>query len=250
MGNSIEKVNISNIQRLRALYLQEQNCQIRYDAAHGRGGTDSYLLLNDGTPVGYASVKGQEAADRDTVFEFYLVPHFRRLASRFYSEVIAKARATYLESQTNDALTTAMLYEFGENISTDTMLFCDFVSTNLSVPGTIVRPRKEGDVIFEHRLEPVGNYVVEKEGEVVATGGFLTHYNPPFADLYMEVREDSRRQGLGSLLLQHVKRACYEQGHVPAARCQMQNKASHASLLRAGLRVCAHMLLARLKTLA
>src|ERR1700761_8331010 len=185
LGNSVKKVKISEIQRLRALYLQEHNCQIRYDAAHGRGRTDSYLLLNDGTPVGYASVKGQEVADRDTIFEFYLVPHFRQLASRFYSELIAKARPTYLESQTNDALTTAMLYEFGQNISTDTILFCDFATTKLSVPGAILRPRKEDDGIFEHGLEPVGSYVVEMAGEVVATGGLLPPQHPPLPGLVM-----------------------------------------------------------------
>ena len=37
--------------------------------------------------------------------------------------------------------------------------------------------------------------VAALHGEVVGTGGFLLHYNPPFADLYMEVREDARRRG-------------------------------------------------------
>jgi GNAT superfamily N-acetyltransferase len=58
----------------------------------------------------------------------------------------------------------------------------------------------------------------------------------------MEVRKDMRRRGLGSLLLQEVKRECYREGRVPAARCSIRNDASRATLLRAGLRVSGFML--------
>jgi hypothetical protein len=50
------------------------------------------------------------------------------------------------------------------------------------------------------------------------------------------------RKGLGSLILQELKKACYLAGRVPAARCSIQNKASRAALLKAGLRVCGFML--------
>jgi hypothetical protein len=58
----------------------------------------------------------------------------------------------------------------------------------------------------------------------------------------MEVREDCRRQGLGSFLLQEVKRECYLAGRVPAARSSIVNIGSHAALCRAGLRVSGFML--------
>jgi len=111
------------------------------------------------------------------------------------------------------------------------------------VPGAIVRRSRPGDQIFGHTSEPVGDYVVELKGEIVASGGFLLHYNPPFADLYMEVREDRRRRGIGSFLLQEVKRECYLAGRVPAARTGIRNVASRATLSKAGLRVCGFMLL-------
>jgi RimJ/RimL family protein N-acetyltransferase len=95
---------------------------------------------------------------------------------------------------------------------------------------------------FEHRVEPIGEYVLEVAGEVVATGGFMLHYNMPFADLYMEVSESHRKKGLGSLILQELKRECYLAGRVPAARCSIQNVASRAALLKAGLKVAGFML--------
>lgn len=60
--------------------------------------------------------------------------------------------------------------------------------------------------------------------------------------LYMEVREDCRRKGFGSFLVQELKRACYLAGRVPAARCSIRNRASRATLIKAGLRACGFML--------
>lgn len=63
----------------------------------------------------------------------------------------------------------------------------------------------------------------------------------------MEVVERSRRRGYGSYLIQELKRACYESGRVPAARCNVANAASRATLQRAGMLPCARLLSAVLK---
>jgi len=109
------------------------------------------------------------------------------------------------------------------------------------IPGAVFRARRDGDQVFAHKVEP-GGYVVASTGEVVATGGFMLHYNMPFADLHMEVREDRRRRGFGGFLLQELKKECYLAGRVPAARCELRNEASRATLTKAGLRVCGFML--------
>lgn len=242
--DSIEviKVPLAEIGSLRALFLQEANFQVRYNACHERGWTDSYLLTVDAVSVGYGAIKGQEIVDRDTVFEFYLIPAFRWSSSPIFDRLLRVSGAKYLECQTNDAQMSAMLYEFSQNISADVALFQDHGFTGLNVPGAVVRPRRERDRLFEHHAEPEGDYVVERGGEILASGGFLLHYNRPFADLYMEVRPDSRRKGYGSFLLQEVKKACYLAGRVPAARCGIGNHASRPTLLKAGMRLCGFML--------
>jgi GNAT superfamily N-acetyltransferase len=83
---------------------------------------------------------------------------------------------------------------------------------------------------------------VEVDGIVAAAGGILFHYNRPFGDLHMEVEEPFRRRGLGSFLVQELKRVCYEGGHVPAARCNPDNIASQRTLQKAGLVPCGHIL--------
>lgn len=202
----------------------------------------------DGVEIGYGSIKGQELADRDTIFEFYVSQPFRKHASLAFSEFIAASGAQFIECQSNDLLLSAMLYEFSHNISADAVLFKDHAVTEHKIPEVVFRARRADDSIFEHKIEPVGDYVLEIAGEVVATGGFALHYNMPFADLYMEVNAEFRRRGLGTFSIQELKRACYLAGRVPAARCSIQNQASRATLCKAGMKVAGFMLKGEVKS--
>src|SRR4030095_13157369 len=155
---------------------------------------------------------------------------------------IQASKANFIICQSNDLLQLSMLFQFGKDINADTILMEEDFSSSLHIERAIVRARSDKDIIFEHKAEPVGNYVLEFNNEVVATGGFLLHYNMPFADLYMEVREDYRRNGFGSFLIQEIKKQCYLAGRVPAARTGLDNIASKATLIKAGLKVAGFML--------
>jgi GNAT superfamily N-acetyltransferase len=227
---------------LRKLYLQQMNMQIRYDAVHERGWSDAYLIKAGTDPIGYGSIKGKDDLSlRDAIFECYMIPAYQKNARDVFAALLSTCDAKYIECQSNDLLLSQLLYEFSDQISSDTILFGDHVVTHWDLPGFSFRKREAADKIFEHFSEPDGPFVVDKNGEVLATGGFLLHYNFPFADLYMEVREDSRRMGIGSFLIQELKRVCYGSGRVPAARCGIQNKASKATLIRAGLKISGYM---------
>jgi len=247
MTGTALKANLKDILALRGLFLQETNFQVRYNACHERGWSDSYLLKLDGADVGYGSIKGQERNDRDTIFEFYVVPPFRKHASPLFEQLISVSRARYIECQSNDHLLSTMLYEFSQDIRSDVVLFEPRSTTEYKIPDSIVRSRHADDHIFEHTVEPVGDYVLEIKQEIVATGGFMLHYNAPFADLYMEVRKDCRRQGYGTFILQELQKECYLAGRVPAARCQIKNVASRATLLKSGLRICGFMQFGNIK---
>lgn len=242
MKIAVQKADLERILPLRALFLREVNHQVRYNACHERGWSDSYLLRIDDLEVGYGSIKGRVISDRDTAFEFFVVPPFRKHASELFREFLSATRPQFIECQSNDQLLSAMLFEFAQGIASDTILFEDHCLTDLTVSGAVFRRRQEADTIFAHAVEPVGEYVIEVRGEVAASGGFMLHYNHPFADLYMEVREDYRRRGIASFLLQEVKRECYLAGRVPAARTGIRNFGSRRALTNAGLRVCGYML--------
>jgi hypothetical protein len=249
MDLKITKTSLNDILHLRTLFLQECNFQVRYNACHERGWSDSYLISIDGANIGYASVKGKDdLVKREAIFEFYIMPSWRRNSSTIFQTLIATSGSTYIECQSNDLLLSSMLYEFGQNISSDVILFKDGAVTTLEVAGAAFRQRMPDEHLFQHNHEPDGDYVIEVISEVVATGGFLLHYNKPFADLYMEVREDQRQKGYGSLLIQELKKVCFISGRVPAARCNISNKASKATLLKGGLAIAGYMLLGEIKT--
>lgn len=242
------KTELGEILKFRSLFLQENNFQIRYNACHERGWTDSYLLTYNEEKIGYGSIKGNEnPGDRDTVFEFYILPPFRYLTPAAFIELLSSSGAVFIESQSNDLVLTSLLYHYAQNINSDTILFEENTTTNLRIERVIFRKRLEEDSVFEHKSEPVGDYVLELDKEVVATGGFLLHYNPPFADLYMEVREEFRRKGLGSFLIQELKKQCFLSGRIPAARCNIENTASKSTLIKAGLSIAGYMLLGKVK---
>ena len=245
MTLNITKVSLADILHLRVLFLQESNFQIRYNACHERGWADSYVITYNTEKIGYGSVKGNEnLSDRDTVFEFYVIPSFRKLSSAAFLKLMHASKARFIECQSNDLLLTSLLYEYGQNIHSGVILFEENITSNLVSDKVVFRKRNENDVVFEHKAEPMGDYVIEANKEIVATGGFLLHYNMPFADLYMEVKEEHRRKGFGSFLIQELKKQCYLAGRVPAARTGKENLASKATLMKAGLKIAGFMLLA------
>ncbi len=248
MTPDVTKTSLAEILYLRNLFLQENNFQIRYNSRHERGWTDSYVVTYNNEKIGYGSIAGNEnARDRDTIFEFYIIPSFRNLSSVAFLKLLHSSNAVFIECQSNDLLLTQLLYEYGQKINATTILLGESTTTYITLNNVVFRKRIENEAVFEHKAEPIGNYVLELNNEVVATGGFFLHYNMPFADLYMEVREDCRRKGLGSFLIQELKKQCYLSGRVPAARTGMENVASRATLIKAGLKITGFMLLAEIK---
>jgi GNAT superfamily N-acetyltransferase len=248
MKAAVIKTNLKKILPLRNLFLQENNFQIRYNACHERGWSDSYILKYNGAEIGYGSVKGNEnLSDRDTAFEFYLVPPFRNISSQAFAEFLHTSKSRFIECQSNDLLLNSLLYRHAKNINSNVILFEDHIATGYRLSKVLFRKRKKGDVFFDHKSEPEGDYVLIYNKKVVASGGFLRHYNMPFADLYMEVKEDFRRKGFGSFLIQELKKECYLAGRVPAARCNIENIVSGATLLKGGFKVAGFMLTGEVK---
>ena len=240
----VEKTTLTAILPLRKLFLQENNIQIRYNACHERNWTHSYLVKMRGRKVGYGAVKGKKdyLRDRDAIFEFYIIEAYRKYVDLVFEELMRLSGAKYIECQTNQSLLPELLFEFSRNIYADTILFADHNETDHNISGISFRKRKTGEVIVGMKEGDMGEFILEKKNEIVATGDFLTHYNSPFVDLFMEVKKEYRGAGLGSYILQEIKKECYLAGRKPAARCDIKNKTSKATLLKAGFKVCGYML--------
>jgi len=244
MKIDVTLVPLEEILPLRELYRQEMNCQIVHDSLPGRGFGNLFRLRLGGRVGGYGFVMGYRGEPKDMIREFYVLPAHRGAALALFRQLIATSQAKRIEVQTNDILLTLMLYDCAIEITSETVVFHDAMTTNLTNPGATFREVTEADKarIFEHKVEGVGDWLIECDGKIVATGGIALHYNVPYGDLYMEVDEHCRRRGFGSLLIQELKAASYRMGRIPAARCNVSNAASRATLQKAGLLPCARIL--------
>jgi GNAT superfamily N-acetyltransferase len=246
MGVRVEPAEVDATLSLRTRYRQEMHCQIVHDSIHRREGwTLTYLFKLEEMTVGYGSIAvAGPWKEKPTLLEFYLLPEHRLRAFEFFEAFVLLSQVRHLEIQSNEPLLPEMTHTYGRNIESEKIVFADQFTTNLPSLGAVLRaltPEKEVRKCLERR-QGGGDWVLDLEGAVVASGGILFHYNRPYGDIYMEVNESHRKRGFGAYLVQELKRECYALGAVPAARCNRDNVASRRTLQKAGFVPCAHML--------
>lgn len=222
------------IAAMREEYRREAGCQIVHDSALPRGIADPWLIVSAGRAVGYAGVWNRYYPGR--LMELWAVPEARSAAVSMLGAVAAASGATHMEAQTNMPAMLALLRSCASEIVEEKALFGAGRATALTRPGAVFRTARPDDG------GPDGDWVIELDGAVVAGGGILYHYNPPYGDVYMEVLPDVRRTGIGSYLVQELARVCREAGKTPAARCDPGNLASIRTLERAGFVRCGSLL--------
>jgi len=228
----------------RDLYRAEMNCQIIHDSIHSRPGwTLEYLMTSGGVSVGYGSVAVAGPWKRKpTIYEFFVLPHFRSRLFDLFSVLVSASGVNRIETQSNDLLLTSMLHTFAGGVRSESILYHDKLTTALAPDGAIFRSATTSDEPEIPAEQLPSHGVVEFKGTVAGKGGILFHYNRPYGDIYMEIGEPFRRRGLGSYLVQELKRVCYAQGSVPSARCNPKNIASRKALQKAGFVPCGHIL--------
>ena len=242
----VRRVELREVERMRDVYRHEMNCQITHDSIHARPGwTHEYLIMEGGGKAGYGSVAvaGPWQA-KPTVYEYFLLPQYRGRVFDAFAALLTSSGAVAIESQSNDPLLTVVLHTFASAVASESVLFHDKATTAHALPEAVFRRAtpEDAEQVALQRLDPEARWLVEVGGAVVAAGDILFHYNRPYGDIYMAVGEAFRRRGIGTYLVQELKRVCYEGGSVPAARCNPKNIASRQTLQRAGFVPCGHIL--------
>lgn len=224
---------------LRERYREEMNCQVVHDSIHRRRGwTVTYALNVDGVTAGFGSKAiGGPWTDKPTIFELYILPEYRSRAFDIFEALVAASSARFLEVQSNDLLLSVMLHTYARDVHSEAIVFQDRLTTALPSMGATMRCLMPEDHIRHcMQLRDGGpEWRLELDGETVATGGILFHYNRPYGDIYMDVPESHRRRGFGAYIVQELKRAAYQLGAIPGARCNPGNLASRKTLQKAGL---------------
>jgi GNAT superfamily N-acetyltransferase len=235
-----------DILAFRKRYREEMNCQIVHDSIHRRAGwTLTYTLELGGVAAGFGSIAiGGPWKEKPTLFEFYVVPERRTRAFDLFEALLAISGSRFIEIQSNELLLGIMLHTYAQEIASEKIVFHDQATTEFSSNGASLRQVTSDGETRSHIEERQGGaeWLLELDGKIVGKGGIMFHYNRPYADIYMEVAEPFRRRGLGSYLVQELKRAAYKLDAVPCARCNTTNIASRRTLQRAGFSPFAHML--------
>lgn len=230
----------------RDLYRQEMQCQIIRNSLYSYADwTQSYLLKFGSAAVGYGSiVVGGRWKGTRTVFEFYVAPQYRSHVFDLFAVFVSAAGVTAFEIQSNDILLSRLLPAWCPSPTSETIIFQDKHTTALPGNGTIIHRLFPDDIrkVFPHHDQPVGDWVLEFDNRITATGGTSNHCNEPYKEIYVEVAAAYRRRGLGSYLVQELKRICYDNGHIPCARCNATDEASLKTIQKAGFVACAQIL--------
>lgn len=236
----------ADVQGLREQYRREMNCQIVHDSVHRRDRwTTTYRLTVDGDTAGFGSMAiAGPWTGKPTIFELFLLPAHRSRAFDLFEALLTASSARFMEVQSSDALLSVMLHAYARDIHSEAIVFHDRLTTALPSMGATMHCTMTEEEIRQCIDARQGGpeWRLELDGETVATGGILFHYNPPYGDVYMDVAEAHRRRGFGSYLVQELKRLAYELGSVPGARCNPDNIASRKTLQKAGFVPCAHIL--------
>jgi GNAT superfamily N-acetyltransferase len=224
----VRPCDLSEIADLRDLYRLAMNCQILHDSIHSRRGWSlEYLLHEQGKPFGYGSVATAGPwQEQHTLYEFFLIPEYRTRTFEAFEALLEVCRPRAIETQTNDPFLPPLLYTYARDLRSESILFEDTVTTHLQPPGAVWREtgEDEGEVLLDDK--------------VAGKGGILWHYNRPYGDIWMEIGEPFRRQGLGAYLVQELKAHCRNRGGIPGARCNVQNAPSRRTLQKAGFTPC------------
>ena len=234
MRVDVEPADFAEVEPLREGFRAAAGCQIVHDSILARRLADPWIVRADGAVAAYGGVWNEHFPGR--VVEFHALEPHRGARLALFERFLRATGATELEAQTNMPDMMDLLRTFGRRPVEEKLLFRDGGRTALPSPGGTFRRRRPDEP------GPEGPWVVERDGRVVAAGGVLTHYNPPWGDLYMEVDSSARRRGLGSWIVQELRGVCREDGRVPAARCDPGNLASWRALERGGMVRCGTLL--------
>lgn len=236
---------LSTIQRMRDIYRHEMHCQIMFDSLHDRPGwTTPYLLSIDGSVAGYGAIAHAGPwKDKPAIVEFFVLPAQRHRTFHLFPAFVAACGTRAIETQTNSPFLGPLIHTFCPSVVAEAILYEDRITTSLSISGARVRPVTPDDAneIAARGLDGNAKWLLQLDSDIVGTGGILYHYNRPYGDIFMEIAEPFRRRGLGALLVQELKRVCYEGGSVPAARCNVNNLASRFTLQKAGFVPCGNI---------
>lgn len=247
MSVTVRETDFDEIEPFWQRRRSETEVQIVRDSILPRRLADSYVLELRGRPVGFAGVWREHFPGR--VMDLYLDPTAEASPGACLRALVERTGADRIEAQSNMPAMWTLLQRFGRgDLVVEHHLF-EAATVIAAEPAPGSPPEPPAIEVRRRRPEDGdgdGGWIVTESGDPVGWGGWLGHYNPPFVDVFMEVRSDRRGRGFGRVLVREICRRAAAAGHVAAARCAADNAASRATLASAGMTECGILAVRRL----
>jgi L-amino acid N-acyltransferase YncA len=209
-------------------------------------------MVND-QPAGHAIAlrKGETYL----LIEFNLLEPHRLHMKQAFAQLCAQVPLHAILAKTTDTCLVNLLCDHCENIQVESIHFRPHSNTALEPNGAVLMRPTESDVDAVHAMftceEAVwpsanraqtkeridqGLYLVLKVGDAAVGVGALApnRLQPQYVDVCNYVLPQHRRKGYGAFILQELTKECARRGLVACAGCDASNKASLATLHRAG----------------
>lgn len=238
----VRKSSAEETAEFRRRLMAETPLQFVAWSALPRGIADPWLVLVDGEPAGYYTVWNRYY--EGAVGECWIAPSFERARAQLLTETASLSGAREVRAQTNMPGMLALALDSCPSVEATNVLFgwSGGEGPPCPIPGLECVPVPNP----EPNHPDSRDFAAVLGGAKIAQGGYLCHYNPPFADVHMEVGEAWRGRGVGAWFVAQASRAAAEAGKTPAARCNIDNFSSRRTLIKGGMEVIGHILQGRI----
>jgi len=210
----------------------------------------SYLIKNEGEEIGYFCVDQDKSLN-----QLFLTATHRYLMNTVVAELINRGLvvSAHLSSIEPTVFNTCLL--FSKSIEANTINYTfsleqkkkvSINTLNLNKANTHdsdrIRAFFKNEIGFDDSFGYTDNlinrgeiYVVEKVGDIIATGECrLSDSQPTYADVGMVVKQDNRKKGLGTSVLSELVNIANKNNRTPICSTTVENVASQKAIERAG----------------
>ena len=221
------------------------------------GGADFYEIVADGAAAGHAAVTRGKA-----LAQFAVHGSHREREGELFDFVLASGVAASASVSTKEPSFLSLCLDRQQGLEVDCLLFEGGAeggssgSATLACPGAAAAPlplraaaaedledvRSACEPAFDGYYEELvakGQLLVARDGGRLLGIGELRRlptHGGAYADLGVQVAEESRGRGVGTGILVGLRALCAERGLRPIASCNVTNLASKRALEKAGFR--------------
>ena len=212
---------------------------------------NSYLIMED-EHVGYLIVD-----EKNTLLQFYILEGFAHRSDEFFSFALNKLGVDKAIAGTYEPMYFSLCMDRAKSTQINSYVFRQGIEIRLDSPldnldMSIAEENELEEIINYHEDKAdihgefmrgylinligfKGLYIFRKDGEIIGTGEFRPDRNhADYSHIGMTVSTEYRNIGLGSYILNQMRKAANERGFISGCSTDLENTASKKAIKKCG----------------